>query len=94
MPPAISAVARALPPHYADQEALITAFRSLWAAEHYNVDRLEDLHRAVQVGGRHLARPIEDYAKLVSFADRNNAWTDAATEIGARVVKDLSLIHI
>lgn len=86
-PPRIASVGRALPPHYADQEALIAALRGLWAEQHFNVERLEDLHRAVQVGGRYLARPVEDYARLVSFADRNAAWTTAATDLGEQVVR-------
>ena len=61
----LCAVARGLPPHYADQEALIAAFRDLWARQHFNLERLEDLHRAVQVGGRYLARPLAEYEQLI-----------------------------
>ncbi len=85
--PRIHAVAGGLPPHYADQETLIAALRELWARQHHNLERLEDLHRAVQVGGRHLARPIADYATLTSFAQRNAAWTTAATDLGEQVVR-------
>jgi len=85
----VSAVARVLPPHYADQETLIEAFRTHWASQHFNVDRLEQLHRAVQVGGRHLALPIEAYVELRSFRQRNDAWTTAAIELGARAIEDL-----
>jgi alkylresorcinol/alkylpyrone synthase len=86
--PAIRAVARGLPPHYATQEELIAAFRAVWATKHFNVERLEELHRAVQVGGRHLALPLADYPALQSFRARNDAWTQAAVELGERVVKD------
>jgi alkylresorcinol/alkylpyrone synthase len=85
--PRICAVARGLPPHYADQEALIAAFRALWARQHFNLERLEDLHRAVQVGGRYLARPLAEYEQLVTFAQRNAAWTESATELGEVVVR-------
>lgn len=85
--PRICAVARGLPPHYADQEALIAAFRDLWARQHFNLERLEDLHRAVQVGGRYLARPLAEYEQLVTFAQRNAAWTASATELGEAVVR-------
>ncbi len=84
----VAAVARALPPHYADQETLIAAFREHWAREHFNVDRLEQLHRAVQVGGRHLALPIEAYPRLRTFRERNDAWTTAAVELGARAIEE------
>jgi len=86
--PVIRSVARALPPHYADQEQLIAAFRSAWAKQHFNVERLEDLHRAVGVGGRHLALPIEKYVGLESFESRNTEWTRVATDLGEQAVRD------
>ncbi len=85
--PLLRAVGRALPRHYADQETLISAFREAWAGAHFNVDRLEELHRAVQVAGRHLALPIERYRELTSFAERNRAWTDAAVALGEEAVR-------
>ena len=85
--PSIRAVGRALPPHYASQEQLIAAFRELWATRHFNLERLEDLHRAVQVGGRHLALPLEAYPPLVTFQQRNDAWIRSATELGETVVR-------
>ena len=39
----VRAVARALPPHFVDQETLIAAFREHWEKKHFNVERLEDL---------------------------------------------------
>lgn len=84
--PRIRAVSRALPPHYADQEQLIAGLRDLWATKHFNVDRLEELHRAVQVSGRYLALPIDDYVGMTSFSARNEAWTKVATELGAQAV--------
>lgn len=86
--PFIRAVGRALPPHYASQERLIAALRELWATQHFNLERLEDLHRAVRVNGRYLALPLEEYAQLVSFQQRNDAWTRVATELGAQVVRE------
>lgn len=80
--PRIRAAARALPPYFADQEALIAALREDWAAKHFNVSRLEELHRAVGVGGRHLAVPLERYRDLTTFRARNDAWTTAAVDLG------------
>jgi alkylresorcinol/alkylpyrone synthase len=85
--PVVRAVGRALPKHYADQETLITAFREAWAGAHFNVERLEDLHRAVQVSGRHLAVPIERYKQLSSFAHRNEVWTEVAADLGEEAVR-------
>lgn len=86
--PRVQSVARALPDHYATQDELIGALRALWAKEHFNVERLEDLHRSVQVGGRHLALPLADYPGLTTFEARNDAWTRAAVDLGERAVRD------
>lgn len=86
--PAIASVGRALPPHYADQESLIAEFRRLWAKQHFNLGRLEQLHRSVQVGGRHLALPLEEYQGLTSFAACNRVWTEKALELGAAAITD------
>jgi alkylresorcinol/alkylpyrone synthase len=83
----VSAVGRALPEHHVDQETLIAALRGYWAARHFNVDRLEDLQRAVQVGGRHLALPLEAYPALDRFSRSNDAWIGAATDLGERAVR-------
>jgi alkylresorcinol/alkylpyrone synthase len=67
---------------------LIEAFKKHWAGRHYNLDRLEDLHRHVLVGGRHLALPLEDYEKLTSFTDANRVFIDKAKDLGARALLD------
>lgn len=84
--PFVRSVGRALPPHYAEQETLIAALRELWATRHFNVERLEELHRAVQVDGRYLAVPIEEYPTLDTFQKRNDAWIRVAQEIGGEAV--------
>nr|AYM52669.1 naringenin-chalcone synthase [Aggregicoccus edonensis] len=86
--PSVRAVGRALPQHYASQEQLIAAFRELWATQHFNLERLEDLHRAVRVTGRYLALPLEEYTPLVRFQQRNDAWIRVATELSEKVVRD------
>lgn len=86
-PPAIAAVGRALPPHRVEQETLIEAFRALWARQHFNLERLEDLHRAVRVGGRNLALPLDQYPALDTFQKRNDAWIRAARDLGAEAMK-------
>src|SRR5262249_23861502 len=65
----------------------IAAFRRGWSEQHYNLERLEELHRAVQVGGRYLALPIDDYPGLTSFAARNRAWTRVGLEVGESAVR-------
>ena len=88
MSPRIHAVSRVLPPHHADQETLIAALRRLWATQHFNVERLEELHRAVMVNGRHLALPVDEYFSLESFQARNDAWIRVGTELAERAARE------
>ena len=85
--PSLLGTGCALPEHYADQESLLAAFRDLWGEKHFNVDRLELLHRAVRVGGRHLALPLAEYPALKSFAARNLAWTREAVTVGEKALR-------
>nr|UXE45715.1 alpha-pyrone synthesis polyketide synthase-like Pks11 [uncultured bacterium] len=85
--PQILSATGVLPPHFASQEELLGEFRRHWAQKHFNVERLEDLHRAVQVKGRYLARPIGDYLGLDTFAKRNEAWLQAALELGEKAAR-------
>jgi alkylresorcinol/alkylpyrone synthase len=89
--PHVLCATAALPPHYADQETLLSAFKDEWSSAHFNADRLEQLHRAVRVGGRHLALPIDRYRELRSFSQRNDAWIVAATDLGEQVLRDALL---
>jgi alkylresorcinol/alkylpyrone synthase len=84
--PQVVSVGRALPPHFATQEDLLREFRRLWSGQHFNLERLEDLHRAVTVNGRHLARPVHDYWGLDTFQKRNDAWLQAAVPLGEQAV--------
>ncbi len=89
--PHILSAAAALPENYVDQETLLAAFRAHWGRKHFNLDRLEQLHRSVRVGGRHLALPLGRYAELGSFAERNDAWIAAAVELGEKALEQALL---
>lgn len=84
----IAAVGSAFPPHYYEQERLLAAFRHHWAQEHFNPERLERLHKHVLVGGRHLALPLEDYARLDTWGEANSAWIRVAQEVGSAAIDD------
>lgn len=86
--PRISAVGRAFPEHFYDQDTLVAAFEREWGDRLFNPERLTRLHRNVQVGGRHLALPIEAYPALDSFTAANDAFIREGTQIGARAVRD------
>src|SRR3990172_7458875 len=83
----VLSVGCALPPHRYEQEALIAAFREQWGKSHHNLDRVDQLHRAVCVGGRNLALPMEDYPRLESFGQANDAWIRVATDVGQQALE-------
>ncbi len=82
----ICSVGTAFPGRYYGQDDLLAELKRAWGHRFYNSDRLEQIHRAVSVGGRYLALPVEDYEKLSSFTDSNNAYIRVATELGAEAV--------
>jgi len=84
--PAVLSVGRALPPNHVDQETLTAALRAHWARQHFNAERLDELHRAVKVKGRHLALPLAEYLPLDTFKKSNDAWIRVAEELGAEAV--------
>lgn len=84
----IVAVGKGLPSHYYDQEQLLSALKERWGARHYNLDRLESLHKNVLVGGRHLALPIEEYDRLETFGAANDAWIRVAQEVGEIALRE------
>jgi alkylresorcinol/alkylpyrone synthase len=84
----IASVGRALPENYYDQQTLLEAFKRQWGHRFHNMDRLEQLHRNVLVGGRHLALPMEAYAELDSFTASNNAFIRCAVDLGQRAIED------
>jgi len=84
----IAAVGSALPAHYYDQETLLAALKRYWGERHYNLERLEALHRNVLVGGRHLALPLERYDGLKSWGEANDAWIEVAQEVGEQAVRN------
>jgi alkylresorcinol/alkylpyrone synthase len=83
----IAAVGRALPEHYYPQEELLAEFRKLWAGR-VSLRRVEELHRNVRVGGRHLALPKADYLKLAGFRESNDAYVRCALDLGERALRD------
>lgn len=80
----IQAVATAAPHRY-EQDALIAALLAQWTVQHPNTRRVEQLHRAVRVGGRNLALPMDAYPTL-TFGTANDAFIRVGTDIGAAAV--------
>lgn len=87
--PRLAAAATAFPPHYYEQDRLFAALREQWQDQVFHWERLEQFHRRMQVGGRHLALPLEEYPRLQGFGAHNDAWIQAALDLGERVLNDL-----
>lgn len=79
-------MAGAHPPHFYSQQELSEAFLAYWGGRHFNLDRLQALHRSVSVGGRHLALPIGEYPKLSGFGAANDAFIRVGTDVGAEAL--------
>ncbi len=84
----IASVGTAFPKNYYSQEALSANLKKYWAKRHHNLERLDQLHQNVLVGGRHLALPIDEYLKLDSFSDSNDAFIRVAVDVGAEAVQN------
>ncbi len=83
----IAGVGHAFPPHFYSQPDLIAAAEAQWADKLFHRERIAQLFSNVLVGGRHLALPLEDYAKLESFGQANDAWIRVALEVGAQAIE-------
>lgn len=80
-------VGTAAPKNRYEQDELIAAFKAYWSTKHHNTARVDALHRAVKVGGRNLALPMERYPQLRGFGDANDAYIEVGTEVGAEAVQ-------
>jgi len=82
-------VSRALPETYHPQAELSAALSDFWSTGRpsFNRARVDALHASVQVRGRHLAVPKDDYAGLDSFGKRNTVWIREAQKLGAQAVR-------
>jgi len=78
-----------LPPHYYSQAELLDGLEQLWSRQHYNPQRLRQLHQAMQIQGRHLSLPRHEYLQASDFSLRNQAYTRLAPEMGEAVVGEL-----
>lgn len=72
-----------LPDHRYEQEEITEAFARLTAADE---GLLKRFHTATGVTGRNLALPLEEYAKLDSFGRANDAYVEAALDLGERAI--------
>ena len=85
----IANISKAHPEHYYDQYALIAEFKRTWSQAHHNLNRVDRIHKAVMVGGRHLALPIEEYHDLNDFTKANDHFIRIATDVGEKAINEV-----
>jgi alkylresorcinol/alkylpyrone synthase len=89
--PRIIATEVVFPKYYysqADLTAAVLALADAGSAQ-FDRDKVTRFFSSVGVSGRHLALPIENYARLGGFAARNAAWLDAALDLSAKSISRL-----
>jgi alkylresorcinol/alkylpyrone synthase len=83
----LAGVQGALPAYCYSQSEVTAAFADLCLVPQESRALLERLHESAQVRTRHLALPLWKYAKLRDFTDANDAFLDAAVDLGAQAVR-------
>src|SRR5215208_4963136 len=85
----IVSAASVFPAYYYRQEEITAAMQKLWASRPSSLERLESFHQNMQVNGRYLALPLEEYLRPSGFRERNQAWIRIALDLGQKVVCEL-----
>lgn len=89
MVPALLACRTQLPPHYYSQQDLLAGLEDLWMAQHYNQKRLRHLHQAMQIKGRYLSLPRDEYLRCADFTARNRSFARVSQELARQLLNDL-----
>ncbi|MFF0576733.1 type III polyketide synthase [Streptosporangium saharense] len=82
----IAAVRGALPPNRHSQAEITDAIARLCLPEGADRRVLDRLHASARVRSRHLALPLDRYAKLDGFGAANDVFVECAVELGAEAV--------
>src|SRR6202140_5475547 len=82
----ICGVASAFPKNYYSQDIIREALKSRWSGKLERPQILDRLHSSVGVQGRYLALPIAAYEELSTWGKANDAWIQAAEELGEQAL--------
>ncbi len=82
----IAAVSTALPQHWYDQRTLTEYLVAAFGGEPRTAERMRSLHGNAGIDGRHLVLPLEAYAGLTDFTERNAAWLRGALDLGEQAI--------
>src|SRR5262245_1970912 len=87
--PVVAATSTVLPPHRYAQRDLARLAQEYLPGRRLREGRIERFFDRVGVDARYLALPAERYRDLHGLRERNDAWLEAATELGERAVRTL-----
>src|SRR5579884_758306 len=82
----ILSVASAFPEHLYPQSVLRDTLKAYWGPRLENPRMLDRLWANAGVEERHLLLPLMDYAGFSNFGQTNDAWINAAVELGSTAV--------
>ena len=82
----IAGVACAFPRNFYPQSELLAALREHWRDKLPNPRMLDQFFTRSGVESRHLVFPLEKYFEIGSFGETNNAFIEAAVELGEQAI--------
>ncbi|WP_439674221.1 type III polyketide synthase [Embleya sp. MST-111070] len=83
----IAAVRGALPPHRYPQAEITDTFAALCLPTGADRRVLDRVHASARVDTRHLALPLDHYAKLADFGAANEVWLEVAVDLAAEATE-------
>lgn len=84
----VSAV-KCFPSHYYEQGEIFAGLKQVLGLKPRLAERLESFHKNSNVQGRYMALPMEAYKELDGFGSRNDAWMEAALDLGESTLVEL-----
>jgi alkylresorcinol/alkylpyrone synthase len=82
----LAAVHAVLPAHRYPQDKITEAFAEHVLGDGASHEVVRRVHANTRVGSRYLAIPLDQYQQLTDFTAANNAYIDAALELGVAAV--------
>lgn len=83
----VASVGSAFPRHRHSQEDVLASLRRAWASSPL-ARRADVIFANAGVEARHFTLPLSEYERPRSFGENNDAWIEAATELGEAAMRD------